>query len=104
MKSLHASKTLKVHNMEFSYHCKVFVQVGDSLVRSFVQRVVIFALPSSGGGGAAGAAGAATADTAAVGDGASATLTNVVVMVAVKGVARFFAREPLGKTRRFEVA
>ena len=87
--------------MEFSYHCKVFVQVGDSLVRSFVQRVVIFALPSSGGGGAAGAAGAATA---AVGDGASATLTNVVVMVAVKGVARFFAREPLGKTRRFEVA
>ena len=101
MKSLHASKTLKVHNMEFSYHCKVFVQVGDSLVRSFVQRVVIFALPSSGGGGAAGAA---TADTAAVGDGASATLTNVVVMVAVKGVARFFAREPLGKTRRFEVA
>ena len=84
--------------MEFSYHCKVFVQVGDSLVRSFVQRVVIFALPSSGGGGAAGAA------TAAVGDGASATLTNVVVMVAVKGVARFFAREPLGKTRRFEVA
>ena len=89
--------------MEFSYHCKVFVQVGDSLVRSFVQRVVIFALPSSGGGGAAGAAGAATA-AVGDGDGASATLTNVVVMVAVKGVARFFAREPLGKTRRFEVA